>query len=107
MLESTEILETLGEGSFGKVYVARISEGAFERTVVLKVLKSNWVGNDEILKRARDEAVLLGRLNHDNIVRVEQLTEIDGRPAVVMEHVQGLTLDRIVKAHGPSPRGSR
>ncbi len=105
MLESTEILETLGEGSFGKVYVARISEGAFERTVVLKVLKSNWVGNDEILKRARDEAVLLGRLNHDNIVRVEQLTEIDGRPAVVMEHVQGLTLDRIVKAHGPFPAG--
>ena len=103
--ESTEIIETLGEGSFGTVYVARIAEGAFERTVVLKVLKSNWADNEEILKRARDEAVLLGRLNHDNIVRVEQLTEIDGRPAVVMEHIQGLTLDRIVKAHGPLPVG--
>ena len=105
LLESTEILETLGEGSFGKVYVARISDGAFERTVVLKVLKQNWAENEEILKRARDEAVLLGRLNHDNIVRVEQLVEIDGRPAVVMEHIQGLTLDRIIKAHGPLPVG--
>ena len=105
MGESTEILETLGEGSFGTVYVARISEGAFQRTVVLKVLKSNWAENEEILKRARDEAVLLGRLNHDNIVRVEKLTEMDGRPTVVMEHIQGLTLDRIVKAHGPLPIG--
>lgn len=100
---NTEILETLGEGSFGAVYVALISEGAIQRTVVLKVLKSEWAEHPEILIRSRDEAALLARLNHDNIVRVEQLTEIDGRPAVVMEHVQGLTLDRILKGVGPLP----
>ncbi|MCP4805061.1 MAG: protein kinase [Proteobacteria bacterium] len=103
--ESTTILETLGEGSFGTVYVARVEEGALARTLVLKVLKASWADNPEILTRARDEAVLLARLNHDNIVRVEQLTEIEGRPAVVMEHVQGLTLDQIVRAHGPFPVG--
>ena len=100
---SAEILETLGEGSFGVVYLARLSEGALQRTVVLKVLKADWASREEILTRARDEAVLLARLNHDNIVRVEQLTEIDGRPAVIMEHVQGLSLDHILRSHGPMP----
>ena len=33
-----ELVETLGEGSFGVVYVARLKDGAIERTVVLKVL---------------------------------------------------------------------
>ena len=103
--ESTTILETLGEGSFGTVYVARVEEGALARTLVLKVLKATWADHPEILTRARDEAVLLARLNHDNIVRVEQLTEIEGRPAVVMEHIQGLTLDQVLRVHGPLPVG--
>lgn len=100
---NTEILETLGEGSFGAVYVALLNEGAIRRTVVLKVLKSEWAEHPEILVRSRDEATLLALLNHDNIVRVEQLIELEGRPAVVMEHVQGLTLERILTANGPLP----
>jgi serine/threonine protein kinase len=67
----TELVETLGEGAFGTVYVARIKDGAIERTVVLKVLKDNWSENSEIVSRARDEAVMLARLNHDSIVKVE------------------------------------
>ena len=102
---NTEILETLGEGSFGAVYVALLCEGAIRRTVVLKVLKSEWSDHPEILVRSRDEATLLALLNHDNIVRVEQLIEIEGRPALVMEHVQGLTLERILKGNGPLPVG--
>jgi serine/threonine protein kinase len=101
-----ELVETLGEGSFGVVYVARLKDGAIERTVVLKVLKSDWVDNDDILSRSRDEAALLSRLNHDSIVRVEQLSTLHGRPAVVMEFVRGLTLDRIVKASGAMPVGA-
>ena len=102
---NTEILETLGEGSFGAVYVALLCEGAIRRTVVLKVLKPEWADHPEILVRSRDEATLLALLNHDNIVRVEQLIEIEGRPALVMEHVQGLTLERILKGNGPLPVG--
>ncbi len=101
-----ELVETLGEGSFGVVYVARLKDGAIERTVVLKVLKSDWADNDDILSRSRDEAALLSRLNHDSIVRVEQLSTLQGRPAVVMEFVRGLTLDRVVKASGAMPVGA-
>ncbi len=101
-----ELVETLGEGSFGVVYVARLKDGAIERTVVLKVLKSDWADNDDILSRSKDEAALLSRLNHDSIVRVEQLSTLHGRPAVVMEFVRGLTLDRVVKESGAMPVGA-
>lgn len=101
----TELVETLGEGSFGTVYVARVKEGAIQRTVVLKVLKASWANNADIMSRSKDEAALLARLNHDNIVKVEQLTSLQGRPAVVMEYVRGLTLDVIIKKHGAIPVG--
>lgn len=102
---NTTLIETLGEGTFGTVYVARLQEGAIERTVVLKVLKSAWADNEDILSRSRDEAALLARLNHDNIIKVEQLTSIQGRPTVVMEYVRGLTLDVVLKRHGAIPVG--
>jgi serine/threonine protein kinase len=102
---NTTLVETLGEGTFGTVYVARLQEGAIERTVVLKVLKSAWADNEDILSRSKDEAALLARLNHDNIIKVEQLTSIQGRPAVVMEYVRGLTLDVVLKRHGAIPVG--
>lgn len=100
-----ELLEHLGEGSFSNVYVARVSAGVLRRTVVLKILKRDWVKNDQTLKRARDEAVLLARLNHAHIVRVEQLVNLGGRPVLVMEHIEGLTLDRVLAHHGPLPVG--
>jgi serine/threonine protein kinase len=102
---NTTLVETLGEGTFGTVYVARLQEGAIERTVVLKVLKSAWADNADIMSRSKDEAALLARLNHDNIIKVEQLTSIQGRPTVVMEYVRGLTLDVVLKRHGAIPVG--
>ncbi|MEY3210587.1 MAG: hypothetical protein RIT28_1068 [Pseudomonadota bacterium] len=101
--DQLDLLERLGEGTFGQVYVARLSDGAISRTVVLKVLKASWGEDQEVLRRARDEASLLARLNHDTIVRVEALTTWRGQLAVVMEHIQGLTLDRVLRESGPLP----
>ena len=101
--DQLDLLERLGEGTFGQVYVARLSDGAISRTVVLKVLKASWGEDQEVLRRARDEAALLARLNHDTIVRVEALTTWRGQLAVVMEHIQGLTLDRVLRESGPLP----
>jgi serine/threonine protein kinase len=101
--DDTQLVETLGEGSFAVVYVARLRDGAMLRTVVLKVLKADWADDQEILSRARDEAAMLARLQHDNIIRVEQLTDLHGHTAVVMEYVRGLTLDRVLEQAGPMP----
>ena len=91
-----EILEILGEGSFGTVCVARVSTDPLRRKVALKILKGAYATNKKILNRTRDEARLLSRINHPNIVRVERLMEVGGRPVVVMEHVQGVSLDALL-----------
>ncbi len=91
-----EILEILGEGSFGTVCVARVSTDPLRRRVALKILKGAYATNEKILNRTRDEARLLSAINHPNIVRVERLMEIAGRPVVVMEHVQGVSLDQLL-----------
>ncbi len=91
-----EILEILGEGSFGTVCVARVSGDPLRRKVALKILKGAYVANTKILNRTRDEARLLSRINHPNIVRVERLMEVSSRPVVVMEHVQGVSLDALL-----------
>ncbi len=91
-----EILEILGEGSFGTVCVARVSTDPLRRKVALKILKGAYASNDKILNRTRDEARLLSRINHPNIVRVERLMEVSSRPVVVMEHGQGTSLDALL-----------
>ncbi len=82
------LLQKRSAGTFSTVYVAESrSEGGLARIVAVKHLKEQWNGTDEVLDRTRDEARLLSRLQHKNILRVEALISIKGRPAVVMEFV--------------------
>lgn len=89
-------LKELAAGGFGKVYLAEMKTGDnFSSIVAVKVLHGKWVGNDEIVMRSRDEARLLGKLRHRNIVRVEDLTAITGQCAIVMEYLRGVDLKAI------------
>lgn len=87
-----KILSELGEGGFGTVYKAEdISLG---RTVALKVMKSNLALNDSDVARIKTEAQLLAKLMHPNIVTVYALEMLeDNIPVVVMEYIEGKTLD--------------
>lgn len=86
-------LKELAAGGFGKVYLAEMLTGEnFSSVVAIKLLHGRWLGNDEIVMRSRDEARLLGKLRHRNIVRVEDLTSINGQCAIVMEYLQGADL---------------
>lgn len=89
-------LSEIAAGGFGKVYLAEMKSGDnFSSVVAVKILHGKWVGNDEIVMRSRDEARLLGKLRHRNIVRVEDLTAITGQCAIVMEYLQGVDLKAI------------
>ena len=91
-----KFLKELASGGFGKVYLAEmVTGGDFSSAVAIKVLHARWVNNHEIVSRSRDEARLLGRLRHANIVRVEDLTSINGQCAIVMEYLSGLDLRTI------------
>ncbi|HNC97768.1 MAG TPA: serine/threonine-protein kinase, partial [Myxococcota bacterium] len=93
-----EFLKVLGAGGFGEVYLANLhGRDRFVRRVAVKLLLEEHK-SEELLRRHRDEARLLGLLHHDHIVQVLELTEIEGRPAVVMEYVQGVDLAEILEA---------
>jgi serine/threonine protein kinase len=91
-----EILEILGEGSFGTVCVARLRNDPLRRKVALKILKVAYTKNKKITDRTRDEAKLLAQLSHPNVVRVGGLREFNGRPVVLMEHVEGVSLEQLL-----------
>ena len=96
-------VEALGKGGFGAVYLADIrSRSNFEQRLAVKVLNEELGNNDEVVRRQRDEARLLAQLNHDHIVKVFDLLEIDGRPAVLMEYVPGVDANRLAR-EGPIP----
>jgi serine/threonine protein kinase len=87
----------LASGGFGKVYLAEVTtEEGFTSLLSIKVLHSKWAAHTEIVQRARDEARLLGRLRHRNIVRVEDLTAIKGHCAIVMEYLEGVDFKTLV-----------
>ena len=90
-------IRELAEGGFGKVYLAEMITGdAFSSVVAIKLLHGKWTTHEEIAQRSRDEARLLGRLRHRNIVRVEDLTSIRGQCAVIMEYLEGVDLKTVV-----------
>src|SRR5690349_13029629 len=87
------IIKENAEGGFGKVYLAeQISSDGFSRIVAVKLLHAKWSSHDEVVMRTRDEARLLGLIRHQHIVKVEDLTAIDGKCAIVMEYLEGVDL---------------
>ena len=92
-------IKEIAEGGFGKVYLAeQISHDGFSRIVAIKLLHAKWSSHDEVVMRTRDEARLLGLIRHQHIVKVEDLTAIDGKCALIMEYLEGCDL-KIMMSH--------
>ncbi|MCA9567540.1 MAG: serine/threonine protein kinase, partial [Myxococcales bacterium] len=98
------ILEVVGEGGFGKVYRARL-EGAegFAKDVAIKLL-SDDEAPEIVLQRFRDESRILGLVRDRAIVTVDPPTRLDGRWAVVMEFVDGVNCQVLMKRTPLPPR---
>jgi serine/threonine-protein kinase len=95
--------ELIGRGGMGEVYRAR--DLSLDRDVALKVLPegpASRFGNDDRMARLRNEAHTLAALNHPNIATIHGLVEADGVRALVLELVDGQTLEERL-AGGPMP----
>lgn len=93
---SFSVVRTLGEGAFGSVFLAdMVSAGGFRRRVALKLLNSTYDPESDAGRRLRDEARLLGRLQHRNIVRVDDLLQLGGRWGLLMEYIPGLDVETL------------
>lgn len=99
------VQEVLGRGGFGTVYRAELAAaGGVRKVVALKVLNEDVEGSEEVASRFRDEARILGLVRHRAIVQVDGLVQLGDRWAVVMEFVDGVSLDTAVR-HAPLPAG--
>jgi eukaryotic-like serine/threonine-protein kinase len=92
--------ESLGSGGMGEVYLAH--DGVLERDVALKVLRSQYAGDEEVAERFRLEARSAASLSHPNIVQVYDRGETeDGTSYIAMEYVPGGTLKEQIGRRGP------
>jgi len=88
--ERYEILEKIGEGGMGEVYLAL--DKNLDRQVAVKVLPAAFDEDVERLARFEREAKLLAVLNHPNIAAIYGLEESKGQRFLVLELVEGETL---------------
>jgi len=92
------ILEKLGEGGMGVVYLAE--DLHLKRSVALKVLPADLAGDPERLARFRREAESLAALNHPNIVTIFSIEQVGKLHILTMERVEGRGLDRLLSKEG-------
>ncbi|MBL8949957.1 MAG: protein kinase [Myxococcaceae bacterium] len=91
-----ETLSRIAAGGMGEVFVAkRTGAGAFEKKVALKVLLPHLAHDREFVERFFDEARLVARMNHPNIVQIFDVGETDGRPWLAMALVEAVSLSKL------------
>lgn len=94
------IVGVLGRGGMGTVYKA--VDETLGREVAVKVLNADLLAPDRVA-RFKAEAVTLARLSHPHIAHVYELASSGESLLMVMECIQGETLEQLVARHGPLP----
>lgn len=93
-----EIVELIGSGGMGEVYLARDSR--LDREVALKIIAPQYAGDADRLSRFVREAKTSSGLNHPNVAHVYEIGEWDGLHYIVMEYVRGETLRQRIGSRG-------
>ena len=91
-----QITAEIGKGGMGEVYQAK--DQKLGRDVAIKVLPEEFAKDADRVARFQREAKLLASLNHPNIAAIYGLEESDGTNFLVMELVEGQTLDEQIKS---------
>lgn len=89
------ILEQISESPTTSVYKAH--QNVLGRIILLKVLHKHLLRDKELVARFSREAKACAILKSENIVQVYDLTTVDGAPAIVMEYVEGKSLEDVLE----------
>lgn len=101
-IDGYEILESLGSGGQSVVYLA--VDKRLRRQVAIKLISDSNLAEETGRRRFLLEAQTLSSLSHANIATIYSIGEYRGHPFIVMEYVQGLTLQDYVEKNRPDGR---
>jgi len=93
-----EISEIIGDGGMAVVYKAWDTQD--EMPVAIKVLRDEYIDNDEFIRRFKDESKAIAVLSHPNIVKVYDVSFGDRMQYIVMEYIDGITLKDYIERCG-------
>lgn len=96
-----QILGTLGHGGMGVVYKAH--DPRLDRVVAIKVISDTLAADPEIVQRFFREARAAAGLNHPHVINVHAIDEYSGTPYLVMEHIDGVSLQDLLNERGHLP----
>lgn len=96
-----KVLEMIGGGGMANVYLAH--DMILDRDVAVKMLRLDYVNDDEFIRRFHREAQSATSLAHPNIVNIYDVGEEGDIYYIVMEYVEGDTLKQYIHKHSPIP----
>lgn len=100
-----EILEKIKEGGMGAIY--KVRHRLLDEVRVIKILRSQLEGDEDIRNRFAQEARVAIRLRHPNIAQLYDFSiDDDGNAYIVMEFIDGITLEELLGRIGPPPIGA-
>src|SRR5260370_32371658 len=92
-----EIWSVLGEGGMGTVYKALDRE--VDHLVALKLIRPDMAANPAILARFKQELLTARQVTHRNVIRIYDLSEVDGVKFITLEFVESYPLYKLLPDH--------
>lgn len=96
-----KIQEPIGTGGSSQVYTAH--DLTLGRQVAIKILDDRASAQEDLRRLFTKEGRALAQLSHPHVVAVYDVGEVDERPYIVMEHVEGISLKQRIERTGPLP----
>jgi len=96
-----ELVEKIGSGGMADVYKAKCR--VLKRWVAVKILKDEFVNDEEFLERFEREAYAAASLSHPNIVSIYDVGHEGNIHYIVMEYIDGITLKDYIMQNGALP----
>ncbi len=96
-----QIVEKIGDGGTAFVYLGR--DNLLGRNVTVKVLRPEYVSDQDFVRRFRREAQAAASLSHANIVSIYDVGYEEGIHYIVMEYIKGQSLKELIEEQAPLP----
>lgn len=97
-LNHYQILREIGGGAMGRIFLAR--DTRLDRSVAIKMLPPALVADPVRRQRFERESKALAALNHPNVVTIHSVEESEGQPFLVMEWIEGRSLEELIPPGG-------